>query len=171
MFLPKSPPLMSEFLSLHPLCSLFGPHNPPQNAPNFTGLRLPLDLSHLNSLLLCGFLFSPHPLLLHNPHLPPPRLLHRPIDRCPGLVHQRKIEPFAAEIGRETRERQSCWVREYEGLEAEREVSAKKRSRRIARVQEESMANAAKIAEVKAKELDEKVKNKYGQWVKTDFEG
>ena len=65
----------------------------------------------------------------------------------------------------------SCWVREYEGLEAEREVSAKKRSRRIARVQEESMANAAKIAEVKAKELDEKVKNKYGQWVKTDFEG
>ncbi|PSS02023.1 Protein doublesex like [Actinidia chinensis var. chinensis] len=65
----------------------------------------------------------------------------------------------------------SCWVREYEGLEAEREVSAKKRSRRIARVQEESMANAAKIAEVKAKELDERVKNKYGQWVKTDFEG
>ncbi|GFS33779.1 putative membrane lipoprotein [Actinidia rufa] len=200
MFLPKSPPLMSEFLSLHPLCSLFGPHNPPQNAPNFTGLRLPLDLSHLNSLLLCGFLFSPHPLLLHNPHLPPPRLLHRPIDRCPGLVHQRKIEPFAAEIGarpergkgtgeigmrdldghvcdaiwrvdNDLRVVHSCWVREYEGLEAEREVSAKKRSRRIARVQEESMANAAKIAEVKAKELDEKVKNKYGQWVKTDFEG
>ncbi|XP_059634737.1 uncharacterized protein LOC132277048 [Cornus florida] len=65
----------------------------------------------------------------------------------------------------------SCWVREYEGLEAEREVTAKKRSRRIARVQEESMANAAKIAEIKAKELDEKMKNKYGQWVKTDFEG
>ncbi|KAB2618313.1 hypothetical protein D8674_040603 [Pyrus ussuriensis x Pyrus communis] len=67
---------------------------------------------------------------------------------------------------------QSCWVREYEGLEAEREAMTKKRSRRIAKVQEESMENAAKIAEVKAKELDEKMKNKYGQWVKTsEFEG
>lgn len=64
-----------------------------------------------------------------------------------------------------------CWVREYEGLEMEREATAKKRSRRIARVQEESMANAEKIAEVKAKEFDEKMKSKYGQWVKTDFEG
>ncbi|XVE53996.1 hypothetical protein DITRI_Ditri03aG0047200 [Diplodiscus trichospermus] len=65
----------------------------------------------------------------------------------------------------------TCWVREYEGLEAEREATAKKRSRRIARVQEESMANAAKIAEIKAKEFDEKMKSKYCQWVKTDFEG
>ncbi|XP_052182273.1 uncharacterized protein LOC127794967 [Diospyros lotus] len=65
----------------------------------------------------------------------------------------------------------SCWVREYEGLEAEREATARKRSRRMAKVQEESMENAAKIAEMKAKELDEKMKNKYGQWVKTDFEG
>ena len=64
----------------------------------------------------------------------------------------------------------SCWVSEYEGLEAEREATAKKRSRRIAKVQEESMANAEKIADIKAKELDEKMKNKYGQWVKTDFE-
>ena len=66
---------------------------------------------------------------------------------------------------------QNCWVREYEGLEAEREATAKKRSRRIARVQEESMANAAKIAEIKAKEFDEKMKSKNCQWVKTDFEG
>ncbi|PON55587.1 hypothetical protein TorRG33x02_298800 [Trema orientale] len=66
---------------------------------------------------------------------------------------------------------QSCWVREYEGLEAEREAVAKKRSRRIAQVQEESMANAEKIKEIKAKELEEKMKSKYGQWVKTDFEG
>ncbi|KAK6941294.1 hypothetical protein RJ641_026671 [Dillenia turbinata] len=65
----------------------------------------------------------------------------------------------------------SCWVREYEGLEAEREAMTRKRSRRIAEVQEESMANAAKIAEFKAKELDEKVKSKYGQWMKTDVEG
>ncbi|GMY36443.1 putative membrane lipoprotein [Fagus crenata] len=65
----------------------------------------------------------------------------------------------------------SCWLREYEGLEAEREAMARKRSRRIAKVQEESMANAAKISDVKAKELDEKMKSKYGQWVKTDFEG
>lgn len=68
---------------------------------------------------------------------------------------------------------QNCWVREYEGLEAEKEATTKKRSRKIARVQEESMANAAKIAEIKATELDEKMKSKYGQtqWVKTDFEG
>ncbi|GLU10146.1 hypothetical protein SLE2022_269660 [Rubroshorea leprosula] len=65
----------------------------------------------------------------------------------------------------------SCWMREYEGLEAEREETAKRRNRRIAKVQEESMANAAKIAEVRAKELDEKMKSKYAQWVKTDFEG
>ncbi|KAI6679805.1 hypothetical protein NL676_033686 [Syzygium grande] len=65
----------------------------------------------------------------------------------------------------------SCWVREYEGLGAERDAVEKKRSMRIARVQEESMANAAKIAEVKAKELDERMRCKYGQWVKTDFEG
>ncbi|KAJ9168043.1 hypothetical protein P3X46_019617 [Hevea brasiliensis] len=65
----------------------------------------------------------------------------------------------------------NCWVRDYESLDAEREAAAKKRSRKIARVQEESMANAAKIAEIKAKEFDEKMKSKYGQWVKTDFEG
>ncbi|OVA06829.1 hypothetical protein BVC80_1421g15 [Macleaya cordata] len=65
----------------------------------------------------------------------------------------------------------SCWVKEYEGLEAEREAIEKKRSWKIARVQEESIANATKIAEIKAKELDEKMKSKYGQWVKTDFEG
>lgn len=65
----------------------------------------------------------------------------------------------------------SCWVREYEDIEAEKEAMARKRSRRIARVQEESVANAAKISEIKAKEFDEKMKNKYGQWVKNDFEG
>ncbi|KAK8597664.1 hypothetical protein V6N13_095064 [Hibiscus sabdariffa] len=64
-----------------------------------------------------------------------------------------------------------CWVREYEGLEAEREVTSMKRSRRLQRVQEESMANAARMAEFKAKEFDEKMKSKYCQWVKTDFEG
>ncbi|RDX72659.1 hypothetical protein CR513_47820, partial [Mucuna pruriens] len=64
----------------------------------------------------------------------------------------------------------SCWVKDYEELEAEKEASARKRSRRIAEVQEESMANATKMAEIKAKELDEKMKSKYGMWVKTDFE-
>lgn len=64
----------------------------------------------------------------------------------------------------------SCLVKDYEGLEAEKEASAKKRSRRVARVQEESMANASKIAEVKDKEFDEKMNSKYGKWVKTDFE-
>ncbi|KAK4854655.1 hypothetical protein QYF36_027298 [Acer negundo] len=65
----------------------------------------------------------------------------------------------------------SCWLKDYEEIEAEKEMLAKKRSRRIARVQEESMANAVKIQEIKDKELDEKMKSKYGQWVKTDFEG
>lgn len=63
----------------------------------------------------------------------------------------------------------SCWVRDYEDLEA------RKRSRRIAQVQEEAMANAVKIAEVKGnkgRDFDEKMmKGKYVQWVKTDFEG
>ncbi|KAK7265439.1 hypothetical protein RJT34_33059 [Clitoria ternatea] len=63
----------------------------------------------------------------------------------------------------------SCWVKDYEELEAEKEAKARKRSRRIAEVQEESMANATKMAEIKSKELDEKMKSKYGQWVKTDF--
>ncbi|KAK4368588.1 hypothetical protein RND71_012380 [Anisodus tanguticus] len=65
---------------------------------------------------------------------------------------------------------QSCWVRDYEGLEAEREAWSRKRNQRIAKVQEESMENATKISEMKAKELDDKIKNKYGQWVKNDFE-
>ncbi|CAI9100715.1 OLC1v1037874C1 [Oldenlandia corymbosa var. corymbosa] len=64
----------------------------------------------------------------------------------------------------------SCWVREYEGLEAEREAMDRKRSMRIAKVQEESMANAAKLAEIKSKEFDEKLKSKYGLLVKTDAE-
>lgn len=64
----------------------------------------------------------------------------------------------------------SCWVKDYKELNAEKEASARKRSRRIAEVQEESMANATKMAEIKAKELDEKMKNNYGKWVKTDFE-
>ncbi|QCD80230.1 uncharacterized protein LOC114179412 [Vigna unguiculata] len=64
----------------------------------------------------------------------------------------------------------NCWVKDYEELNAEKEASARKRSRRIAEVQEESMANATKMAEMKAKELDEKMKHKYGKWVKTDFE-
>ncbi|KAL2480320.1 putative membrane lipoprotein [Abeliophyllum distichum] len=65
----------------------------------------------------------------------------------------------------------ACSVREYNALEVERDETAKKRREKIARVQEESMENAAKIAEIKGKELDEKMKNKYGQWAKTDFQG
>lgn len=63
---------------------------------------------------------------------------------------------------------QSCWVREYEGLEAEREATARKRRQKIARVQEESAANAERIAEVKNREFDEKMINKYGKWMKND---
>ena len=32
------------------------------------------------------------------------------------------------------------------------------------------MENATKIAEIKGKEFDKKMKSKYCQWVKTDFE-
>ncbi|XP_028751451.1 uncharacterized protein LOC114711249 [Neltuma alba] len=64
----------------------------------------------------------------------------------------------------------NCWVKDYQELGAQNEASARKRSKRMARVQEESMANANKMAEVKAKELDEKMKSKHGQWVKTEFE-
>ena len=64
---------------------------------------------------------------------------------------------------------QSCWLREYEGLEAEREAAEKKkRSRRMAKVQEEPVVKAEKIVEVKT---EDEMKSKYGQWVKTDFEG
>ncbi|XP_068663650.1 uncharacterized protein [Aristolochia californica] len=66
---------------------------------------------------------------------------------------------------------QSCWMKEYEELEWEKAETARKRNRKMARVQEESIANATKISEVRAKELDEKMKSKYGQWVKTEFEG
>ncbi|XP_047339032.1 uncharacterized protein LOC124942550 [Impatiens glandulifera] len=66
---------------------------------------------------------------------------------------------------------QSCWVREYEGLEADREATELKRSRRIARVQAESVESVAKMAEIKNRELDEKMKVKYGKnWVKNEFE-
>ncbi|CAO2823163.1 unnamed protein product [Amaranthus hypochondriacus] len=67
-----------------------------------------------------------------------------------------------------------CWVREYERWEEEREKMERKRSIRI---DEESMLNLAKISEVQAKELDEKVKTQTNfngngnQWVKNDFEG
>lgn len=69
----------------------------------------------------------------------------------------------------------SCWVREYEGLESEKEAVLRKR-RRMARVQgEEIIAIASKVAEPKSntKDFDEKnlKRSKYGQWVKTDFEG
>ncbi|KAK4713751.1 hypothetical protein R3W88_019658 [Solanum pinnatisectum] len=66
---------------------------------------------------------------------------------------------------------QSCWVRDYESVEAEREAWSRKRNQRIAKVQQECMENANKICEMKDKEFDDKVKNKYGQWVKNDFEG
>ena len=43
----------------------------------------------------------------------------------------------------------SCWVKEYQELEAKAETSARRRSKRMARVQEEAMVNVSKIEEVK----------------------
>lgn len=66
---------------------------------------------------------------------------------------------------------QSCLVTEYRGLESQREEAAKRRSKRMAQVHEETLANVAKIEETKAKDLDEKMKAKYGQWMRpADFE-
>ncbi|CAJ2649958.1 uncharacterized protein LOC123906296 [Trifolium pratense] len=64
----------------------------------------------------------------------------------------------------------SCVVRDYEEFEAEKKAIARKRSRRISEVQEESTANVSKIDEIKDKEFGEKIKTNYGQWVKTDLE-
>ncbi|GAA0151159.1 hypothetical protein LIER_44099 [Lithospermum erythrorhizon] len=50
-----------------------------------------------------------------------------------------------------------CPVKEYDNLEAEKEAIARKRSK--------------KIAKRKVKELDEKMKNKYGQkWIKSELQ-
>ncbi|KAL3730985.1 hypothetical protein ACJRO7_027933 [Eucalyptus globulus] len=62
-------------------------------------------------------------------------------------------------------------VREYEGMGAERDVGEKKPSMRIVKVQGESMVHMVKIAEVKTEELDERISCKYGQRMRTNFEG
>ncbi|URE47599.1 hypothetical protein MUK42_15054 [Musa troglodytarum] len=63
---------------------------------------------------------------------------------------------------------QRWWLRQYEEVEAEREASARKRNRRMARVQEEAIANAEAVA----RELEEKTRRgKQGRWAKNDFEG
>ncbi|KAK4265599.1 hypothetical protein QN277_026629 [Acacia crassicarpa] len=65
----------------------------------------------------------------------------------------------------------SCWVKEYQELEAKTETSARKRSKRMARVQEEAMVNVNKMEEEKAKEFDGKMRSKYGQSImETEFE-
>ncbi|KAL6274329.1 hypothetical protein ACE6H2_025021 [Prunus campanulata] len=153
---------MFEFHSLHTLCHFSSSYYPPQDAPNFNGHGIPNDFWHLNSLLLCRLLLSAHPPLLHNPCFASPRLADQTIAWHIGLVYQRAFYHFNAQVARDLKEAkllESCWVREYEGLEAEREALTKKRSRRIPKVQEESIENAAKIVEVKAKDLDEKMKN------------
>ncbi|XP_010666293.2 uncharacterized protein LOC104883460 [Beta vulgaris subsp. vulgaris] len=53
-----------------------------------------------------------------------------------------------------------CWMKEYEGLEEEREKMAVKRSMKMAEFGEDSMVDGAKMSEEKSKELDEKVKSK-----------
>ncbi|KAL0346756.1 UNVERIFIED_CONTAM: hypothetical protein Scaly_1691600 [Sesamum calycinum] len=168
---------------------------PPSSSkpPDFSRLGLSLDLLPLPPLLLHRLLLS---LLLHNPCLPPPRLLRRPTPRhlspLPSSLSMLKSPRDPREAKLLVRLEcgvlmamfvmqlavallccvvHSCWVREYRGLEAERDAMAEKRRRKIARVQEESMANAARIAEVRGMELEEKMKSKYGAWGKNDLEG
>ncbi|KAI3442437.1 Protein kinase domain-containing protein [Psidium guajava] len=53
-----------------------------------------------------------------------------------------------------------CWEREHKGLGIERDAVEKKRSKRIVKVQKESMADVAMTAEVEAKVLDERTRGK-----------
>ncbi|KAM1089069.1 hypothetical protein FF1_016918 [Malus domestica] len=53
------------------------------------GHGVPNDLWHLDSLLLCRFLLSAHPSLIHNPCLSHPRLAGRTAARHTSIVHQR----------------------------------------------------------------------------------
>ncbi|KAL3747091.1 hypothetical protein ACJRO7_015948 [Eucalyptus globulus] len=57
------------------------------------------------------------------------------------------------------------------GLGTQREKVEKKRSMRIVKVWEESMANLARIAEFKAEELDVRMRCEYGHCARTDYEG
>ncbi|OWM77316.1 uncharacterized protein LOC116189021 [Punica granatum] len=60
-----------------------------------------------------------------------------------------------------------CWVKEYEELEAGREATERKRSRR-AKVEDSSLSYKAEIADINTKKIDDE---KVVKWVKTDFEG
>lgn len=53
-----------------------------------------------------------------------------------------------------------CWDKEFKGPELEKAEIARKRGRRMARIQVESMINTATMADEEAKELDEKMKSK-----------
>ncbi|KAL3747093.1 hypothetical protein ACJRO7_015950 [Eucalyptus globulus] len=57
------------------------------------------------------------------------------------------------------------------GLGTQRDKVEKKRSMRIVKVREESMANSARIAEFKAEELDVRMRCEYGHCARTDYEG
>lgn len=97
-FIPKSSPLMLQLHPLYPLCNLTSSHYSPQNASNFTWFSLPNGLLHLSYLFFRGVLLSAHPPLLHNPRFTSHRLLDRPITRHTGLVYEREIQSFDAEI-------------------------------------------------------------------------
>ncbi|KAI6681744.1 hypothetical protein NL676_035625 [Syzygium grande] len=182
--------------SVHLLRSIFRSHNPHQNSPNFAQPRIPHNIVHVARLLFRGLLFPALSLLLRDPCLDSPHIAVRPGAPRPSAVHQRNVSSFTAEI-RERPERglspTEIGVRDFDGYNADgvvgvgadvhrakllgkeyeglRDKVEKTQSMRIAKVQEESMANAAKIAEVKAEELDERIRCKYGQCERTNFEG
>ncbi|KAM2409691.1 hypothetical protein ACFX1X_028562 [Malus domestica] len=51
------------------------------------GHGVPNDFRHLDCLLLCKFLLSAHPSLIHNPCFSPLRLAGRTAARHTGIVH------------------------------------------------------------------------------------
>ncbi|ERN11269.1 hypothetical protein AMTR_s00024p00237990 [Amborella trichopoda] len=65
---------------------------------------------------------------------------------------------------------ESCIVKEFMGLETKREEMGRKRGRKVAHVRAEAMVQEAHMEEVRVREFEEKNENKYGQWVKPDFE-
>ncbi|CAB4318516.1 unnamed protein product [Prunus armeniaca] len=151
---------MFEFHSLHTLCHFSSSYYPPQDAPNVNGHGIPDDFWHLNSLLLCRLLLSAHPPLLHNPCFTSPCLTDRTIAWHIGLVYQRAFYHFNAQVAPGPERGQAFGEVGMWGSDGN--------------VDDADGSTGVELcgAELLGQGLDEKMKNKYGQWVKTsEFEG
>uniref|UniRef100_A0A6N2KYE2 Uncharacterized protein n=1 Tax=Salix viminalis TaxID=40686 RepID=A0A6N2KYE2_SALVM len=169
---PKSSPFLLEFHSFYPFLSFFSSHNSPKNASDFNGLCITCRLLHFSPLLLRGLLLPAHSLLFHYPRLSSPRLSSWAAPEHTGLVYKREQRPqrgqASGEIGMRGFDGDAhnaaggvpAGLESTRGWKLRERRQPRKRSRRIAKVQEESMANVAKIVEIKGKEFDDKMKSK-----------